>query len=104
MFDDNYKQNCETLDSYFFGTWLMSFMQQLDEVMECLVKHRCRDVTLELDPTIENVDIARGGFGIVYSGRLLDGTPIAIKCLEGLTNRSQSDRSCSSNLKVTPTF
>lgn len=65
--------------------------------MDCLVQHNCRDITADIDPSINNIRIARGGFGIVYSGRLLDGRLVAVKCLEVLTSQSWMGNS---NLKV----
>ncbi|KAF8608218.1 kinase-like protein [Ceratobasidium sp. AG-I] len=73
----------------------------MDEIMECLIKRGCRDMTLDLDPASDNNDIARGGFGTIYSGRLRDGTLVALKCLEVLTNPSWIDENYSSNLKRT---
>lgn len=68
--------------------------------MECLIQHGCQDITADLDPNVENNYIARGGFGIIYSGHLHDRRPVAIKCLEVLNNQSWAEDGYSVDLKV----
>ncbi|KEP50180.1 tyrosine kinase catalytic domain protein [Rhizoctonia solani 123E] len=50
------------------------------EVLEVLVKHGCADLTnLLYDST--SFPVANGGLGDVFSGRLRDGIPVAIKTI-----------------------
>lgn len=76
-------------------------MQEIDEVMKCLIQHECRDITTDVDLEVNNGYIARGGFGTIYSGRLRNGRAVVVKCLEALTNTSWTDENYDDNLKVT---
>ncbi|MFS8000988.1 putative protein kinase RLK-Pelle-SD-2b family [Helianthus anomalus] len=46
----------------------------------------------ELQIATENFskNLGEGGFGLVYEGSLLDGSKIAVKCLEGLSHVKKS--------------
>lgn len=74
--------------------------QPIDEVMRCLVEHRCQDITADIDYGLDNEYITRGGFGAIYSGRLRNGQTVAVKCLEVLTSQIWTDESYDDNLKV----
>lgn len=76
--------------------------QRIDEVIHHLTNHGCEDITSNLDPhdcTLHPV--ARGGYGAVYLGRLLDGRPVAIKCIDALSNLDGSE-DANKNTKVIP--
>ncbi|CAE6411063.1 unnamed protein product [Rhizoctonia solani] len=52
------------------------------QVLSRLYEHGCEDATHLIDQTKYTMyPVSHGGFGDVYSGRLKDGSPIALKCL-----------------------
>ncbi|CAE6345870.1 unnamed protein product [Rhizoctonia solani] len=58
------------------------------DIIAYLVQYGCPDVTDELDARHSAVEpVAVGGCSDVYDGKLLDGTPVAIKCPRGPTAR-----------------
>ncbi|QRV85349.1 Tyrosine kinase catalytic domain protein [Ceratobasidium sp. AG-Ba] len=57
------------------------------EILRCLVNRGSRNLTEELDlESVSQEPLCRGGFGMVYKGKLRDGTPIAIKLLSENVN------------------
>ncbi|CAE6375658.1 unnamed protein product [Rhizoctonia solani] len=53
------------------------------EVVDCLVRHNCKDITLELDlPLCSTSSFSQGGFSAIYKGYLRSGKAVAIKCIE----------------------
>ena len=68
--------------------------------MECLVQHECQDITADIDFSVGNDYVDRGGFGIIYSGQLLNGKVVVLKCLEVLTSQNWPQENYEDNLKV----
>ncbi|QRV92146.1 carbohydrate-binding module family 1 protein [Ceratobasidium sp. AG-Ba] len=60
----------------------MVLNQHASDVMSILQEAGCQDVTENLEiGSVTHFPIAKGGFGEVYGGRLMDGTKVAIKCV-----------------------
>lgn len=58
------------------------FFQPMSEVITRLVENGCPDISGNLD--VARCDLSpfeNGGFGTVYRGSLLDGTSVALKCI-----------------------
>ncbi|KAJ1302889.1 hypothetical protein OPQ81_003188 [Rhizoctonia solani] len=63
------------------------------DIVAILAKHGCADLTSLLDePACSRYPIANGGLGDVYSGRLFDGTKIAIKIIRSYYDHGQLAR------------
>ncbi|CUA75361.1 Putative serine/threonine-protein kinase/receptor R818 [Rhizoctonia solani] len=63
------------------------------EIVSLLTKHNCLDFTKFLDePTCSKIPVASGGLGDVYSGYLIDKTPLAIKTIRSCHEPGQSAR------------
>ncbi|KAG8764063.1 hypothetical protein FRC12_008299 [Ceratobasidium sp. 428] len=76
------------------ATDTITSIMQMDEVIQHLVNHGCSEITKDLDlDSCSHQLIARGGFGEVYSGKLHNGTEVAIKCLRNLQSLDRSDGS-----------
>ena len=51
-------------------------------MFDCLVQHRCADLSSLMDPNgYSSSAIATGGFGDVWQGRMQNGILVAVKCL-----------------------
>ena len=57
----------------------------MSEVFDCLLKHGCADLSLDMNPIEHSAAIAGGSFGDVWQGRLVSGEKVAIKCLRFTT-------------------
>ncbi|CAE6537263.1 unnamed protein product [Rhizoctonia solani] len=63
------------------------------DVVALLTRHGCDDLTDLLDQSAcSRYPVANGGLGDVFSGRLRDGTPVAIKTIRPYYEPSQQDR------------
>ncbi|KAH7334638.1 kinase-like domain-containing protein [Rhizoctonia solani] len=55
----------------------------IDDVVDCLIRNNCKDITSNLDLKGCSSDVyIRGGSGVVHKGSLRDGKIVAIKCVE----------------------
>ncbi|CEL54039.1 Tyrosine-protein kinase Fes/Fps OS=Mus musculus GN=Fes PE=1 SV=2 [Rhizoctonia solani AG-1 IB] len=57
---------------------------ECDEIVALLARHHCMDLTEFLDHShCSTYPVAHGGLGDVFSGKLVNGIPIAIKTIRG---------------------
>ncbi|KAG8749960.1 hypothetical protein FRC12_013132, partial [Ceratobasidium sp. 428] len=57
-----------------------SRIQSLSDVIQALATRGCPDITPELAPDqFSQYPVYSGGFGEIYSGRMRDGTKVAVK-------------------------